>query len=120
MTVKLSRKEWHETYLKMLGITSTLSLLISMSSFLIYIFLNQIHSSNLFQLSIISFSFISFFILIAQALRSIYQIYHLPLILNCPQTYQKIILFCSSFSMALIVLGSYFINLHNLLKTISC
>ncbi|QIO05532.1 hypothetical protein [Acinetobacter shaoyimingii] len=116
--LKLNNQAWHETYLKMIGTTSTITLLISMSSVLIYLLLRQIHGHDLIQLMIISFSFISFFILIAQTLRSMYKIYHVPLILNCPQTYQKIIMFCSNFSLALIILASYFISLNQMLKTI--
>lgn len=116
--LKLNNKAWHETYLKMIGTTSTITLLISMSSLLIYLFLIQIRGHDLIQLIIISFSFISFFILIAQTLRSMYKIYHVPLISNCPQTYQKIIMLCSNFSLALIILASYFMSLNQMLKTI--
>lgn len=118
MITKLSTREWHETYLKMIGTTSTITLLISMSSFLIYLLLNQIQQHNGIQLLIISFSVISFFILIAQTIRSMYHLYHLPLITNCPQTYQKMILFCSSFSMSLIILGSYVISLSKMIQAL--
>lgn len=112
----LNRKEWHETFLRMVSSTSLITLIISMSSLIIYIMLSQISRYFLVQNIIISFSFISLFILTMQTLRSMYHIYYLPLMNSCTQNYQKIIFFCSSFSMALIVISSFSLSLTKMLK----
>ncbi|CEI54268.1 hypothetical protein [Acinetobacter bereziniae] len=52
-----------------------------------------------------------------QTLRSMYHVYYLPLMNSCAHTYQKLIFFCSSFSIALIVLSSFFFNFTQMLKT---
>lgn len=112
----LTRTEWHETFLKMVASTSMITLIITMSCLIIYILLSQISSSFLMQNLLISFSFISLFILTMQTLRSMYHVYHLPLIDSCRQNYQKIIFFCSSFSMALIILSSFLLSFSKMLK----
>lgn len=116
MNPHLSTQQWHEIYLRMVGSTSTISLLISMSSFFIYVLLKQLPAISILQSLISSISIISFSILIAQTLRSMYHSYHLPLINNCHHTYQKIILVCSSISMVLIILTSFIISTTKLLS----
>ena len=117
MTIlKLNRKEWHETFLRMVGSTSLITLIISMSSLIIYYFLSHLSQSFFIQNILISFSFISLFILTAQTLRSMYHLYHLPLMNNCPQSYQKIIFFCSSFSMGLIIVSSLIMSISKTLQ----
>lgn len=112
----LTRKEWHETFLKMVGSTSMITLVITMSCLIIYILLSQISASFLMQNLLISFSFISLFILTMQTLRSMYHVYHLPLMNSCMQNYQKIIFFCSSFSMALIILSSFLLSFSKMVQ----
>lgn len=112
----LTRKEWHETFLKMVGSTSMITLVITMSCLIIYILLSQISTSFLMQNLLISFSFISLFILTMQTLRSMYHVYHLPLMNSCMQNYQKIIFFCSSFSMALIILSSFLLSFSKMVQ----
>lgn len=112
----LTRKEWHETFLKMVGSTSMITLIITMSCLIIYILLSQISTSFLMQNLLISFSFISLFILTMQTLRSMYHVYHLPLMNSCMQNYQKIIFFCSSFSMALIILSSFLLSFSKMVQ----
>ena len=112
----LNRQEWHETFLKMVASTSMITFVISMSSLIIYILLSHIGQSFLMQNLLISFSFISLFILTMQTLRSMYHVYHLPLMNSCRQNYQKIIFFCSSFSMALIILSSFFLSFSKMLN----
>ena len=111
----LQRKEWHENFLKMVGASSTITLLICMSSFIIYILMHQISRYFILQNLLISFSFISLSILILQSLRSMYHVYHLPLMESCQQNYQKIIFFCCSFSMALIILTSFTLTFSKML-----
>ena len=95
--IRLNRKEWHETFLKMVASASMITFIIYMSCWIIYFLLAQISQYNLIQNIVISFSFISLFILTMQTLRSMYQVYYLPLMNSCRLNYQKIIFFCSSF-----------------------
>jgi uncharacterized membrane protein len=80
--IRLNRKEWHETFLKMVASASMITFIIYMSCLIIYILLSQI-KYNLIQNIVISFSFISLFILTMQTLRSMYQVYYLPLMNSC-------------------------------------
>ncbi len=113
----LNRKEWHETFLKMVASASMITFIIYMSCLIIYILLSQISQYFIVQNIVSSFSFISLFILTMQTLRSMYHVYYLPLMNSCAHTYQKLIFFCSSFSIALIVLSSFFFNFTQMLKT---
>lgn len=112
----LNREEWHETFLRMVGSSSLITLIISMSGFIVYYLLSQISPFYLIQNLLISFSIISLFILTMQTLRSMYHLYHLPLMNSCTQTYQKIIFFCSSFSMGLIIISSFIMSFSKLLQ----
>lgn len=112
----LNRKEWHETFLKMLSSTSMLTFIICMSCLIIYILLSEVSQYFMIQNIVISFSFISLFILIVQTFRSMYQVYYLPLMNSCTQSYQKIIFFCCSFSMMLIILSSFLLSFSKMLK----
>ncbi|MDR6543964.1 hypothetical protein ABIC56_004238, partial [Acinetobacter bereziniae] len=113
----LNRKEWHETFLKMVASASMITFIIYMSCLIIYILLSQISQYFIVQNIVSSFSFISLFILTMQTLRSMYHVYYLPLMNSCAHNYQKLIFFCSSFSIALIVLSSFFFNFTQMLKT---
>ncbi len=62
----LTRKEWHELFLKMLSSTSMLTFIICMSCLIIYILLSQVNHYFVIQNILISFSFISLFILVMQ------------------------------------------------------
>ena len=112
----LTRKEWHELFLKMLSSTSMLTFIICMSCLIIYILLSQINHYFMIQNMLISFSFISLFILVMQTFRSMYQVYYLPLMNSCTHTYQKIIFFCSAFSMLLIMICSFLLSYSKMLK----
>ncbi|MDQ9010025.1 hypothetical protein RFI36_09205 [Acinetobacter gerneri] len=112
----LTTKEWHEIYLRMVASTSTISLLISMSSFFIYILIGQLPNISILQSFICSVAIVSFVILILQTLRSMYHSYHLPLMQNCKHYYQKIIFICSSISMVLIIITSFVISTTKLLQ----
>lgn len=114
--IRLNRKEWHETFLKMVASASMITFIIYMSCWIIYFLLAQISQYNLIQNIVISFSFISLFILTMQTLRSMYQVYYLPLMDSCRLNYQKIIFFCSSFSIVLIVVSSFLLNFGKMLK----
>ena len=116
LTTVLNRKEWHETFLKMLSSTSMITFIICMSCLIIYFLLSQTTQYNITQNMIISFSFISLFILIAQTFRSMFHVYYLPLMNSCTQTYQKIIFFCCSFSMLLIIICSFLLSFSKMLK----
>ncbi|SPL71915.1 hypothetical protein [Acinetobacter stercoris] len=115
MKQTLTTPQWHETYLRMVGSTSTISLLISMSGFFIYLLLHQIPQLFIIQSLINSISIISFAILILQTIRSMYHSYHIPLIMSCRHPYQKIIFVCSSISMVLIILTSFWLSITQLL-----
>ena len=112
----LKRKEWHETFLKMVSSVSMITFVISMSCLIIYVLLSEINQYFIIQNIVISFSFISLFILIMQTLRSMYHVYYLPLMNSCTQTYQKIIFLCSSFSMVLIIMSSFLLSYSKMLK----
>ena len=114
--VILKRKEWHETFLKMLGMSSMLTFIISMSGIIIYILLSQLNQYFIIQNMMVSLSFISLFILTLQTLRSMYHVYYLPLMTSCQHTYQKIIFFCCSFSMSLIVISALILSFSKMLK----
>jgi phosphate starvation-inducible membrane PsiE len=114
--IRLNRKEWHETFLKMVASASMITFIIYMSCWIIYFLLAQTSQYNLIQNIVISFSFISLFILTMQTLRSMYQVYYLPLMNSCRLNYQKIIFFCCSFSIALIVVSSFLLNFAKMLK----
>ncbi len=114
--VILKRKEWHETFLKMLGMSSMLTFIISMSGIIIYILLSQLNQYFIIQNMMVSLSFISLFILTLQTLRSVYHVYYLPLMTSCQHTYQKIIFFCCSFSMSLIVISALILSFSKMLK----
>jgi hypothetical protein len=114
--ILLNRREWHETFLKMVASASMITFIIYMSCLIIYYLLSQISQYFIVQNVIISFSFISLFILTMQTLRSMYHVYYLPLMNSCTQNYQKLIFFCSSFSIALIVLSAFLLNFSQILK----
>ncbi|MDR0237366.1 hypothetical protein [Acinetobacter sp.] len=114
--ILLNRKEWHETFLKMVASASMITFIIYMSCLIIYYLLSQISQYFIVQNVVISFSFISLFILTMQTLRSMYHVYYLPLMNSCAQNYQKLIFFCSSFSIALIVLSAFLLNFSQILK----
>ncbi|WP_445116118.1 hypothetical protein [Acinetobacter sp. WZC-1] len=112
----LKREEWHKTFLKMIGTTGTITLLISVSALIIYVLMHQASHYFILQNLLISCSFISLSILILQTLRSMYHVFYLPLMDSCHQNYQKIIFFCCSFSMILIILSSFLISFSKMLN----
>ncbi len=112
----LTSKEWHEIFLKMLGSTSMITFIIYMSCLIIYILCAVFTPYFIVQGILIGFSFVSLFILVMQTFRSMYHIYYLPLINSCEQTYQKIIFFCCSFSMTLIIISSFLLSFTKMLN----